>query len=572
MRWPPKPDIYLQKPAKSKNRAMIPKSPPAIGCLILPLTCLLTVVCSQSGLAQDHIEWLFDLEQAKQVASEQDKLVMIHFSAAWCEPCKELDRFVFVNPMAIRAISSQVVPVKIDVDVHSTIAGQYDVSSVPWDVLITPAGHIVAEQSSPRSSDGYIQLIADAGSRARNLTDDMAHRAETMRKANRLEKQQRAEAQAGYETSGSFTAPSRPPASVSSAAEFRSGGVPAPASFASRHPGLAEDSPNESMPAATGNQPVSGGGSFSTSPENTWNMNETTGKAAESFAATKVSPQMGAGLPNAIREPNQFGDGHFSNSGERFSSAAGNVTRGGGSFSASPQSSPVAWSKTRGSAAVDSSPAGLPGQSISNRHFTPAAADDPASPVRITNSFMSGNAGDPVALQETPANDRGAGMLSPQAGTVPSGPAGPMDVAQSGPKAVDSSGASDLPPVGLDGYCGVTLIEDQRWVRGSREFGCIHRGKLYLFASRDHLERFKMAPDMFSPLLAGADPVTWYSSGQLTDGARKHGVFYGDEGEPTVIVLFESQENLQKFEADPSRYLQSVRQAMLQADKDSTLR
>ncbi|MCP4082917.1 MAG: hypothetical protein GY743_22050, partial [Planctomycetaceae bacterium] len=70
----------------------------------------------------------------------------------------------------------------------------------------------------------------------------------------------------------------------------------------------------------------------------------------------------------------------------------------------------------------------------------------------------------------------------------------------------------------------------------------------------------------------GSDPVEFHNRGELVDGKRKHGVFYGEDDGPTVIVLFANAENRAQFEADPAEYLRSVRQAMTRLDSDLLLR
>ncbi|MGI9517498.1 MAG: hypothetical protein ACR2NP_10650, partial [Pirellulaceae bacterium] len=128
------------------------------------------------------------------------------------------------------------------------------------------------------------------------------------------------------------------------------------------------------------------------------------------------------------------------------------------------------------------------------------------------------------------------------------------------------------PEMGLDGYCAVSLVDGQQWIKGDARWGCVHRGRLYLFASADYRDRFLATPDMFSPLLGGADPVEFKSSGKLVDGERRLGVFYGDDDAPQVIVLFSNQANRDQFEADPGEYLRTVRQAMQKLDGDLLLR
>jgi len=113
------------------------------------------------------------------------------------------------------------------------------------------------------------------------------------------------------------------------------------------------------------------------------------------------------------------------------------------------------------------------------------------------------------------------------------------------------------PQPGLDGYCPVTLVETQKWLRGDPAWGAIHRGRTYLFSSREYQQKFLADPDRYSPALSGDDPVLAIDDGQNTSGHRRHGVFFDNR-----IYLFSNEETLARFSQSPDRYVEGVRQAM----------
>lgn len=159
-------------------------------------------------------------------------------------------------------------------------------------------------------------------------------------------------------------------------------------------------------------------------------------------------------------------------------------------------------------------------------------------------------------------------------GSLP-GPGGPSTASYSSPSyspppAATASTAPPLParpPLGLDGYCPVTLIERHHqtpndphcWVQGDPRWGVVHRGIVYLFAGPEEQKRFLADPDRYSPALSGNDPVMAFDQGRLEMGSRQYGTFFGDR-----IYLFSSQENYRKFASNPDiarRYADEVRQA-----------
>jgi protein disulfide-isomerase len=113
------------------------------------------------------------------------------------------------------------------------------------------------------------------------------------------------------------------------------------------------------------------------------------------------------------------------------------------------------------------------------------------------------------------------------------------------------------PPMGLDGFCPVSLCERELWAKGDPRWGVIHRGRLYLFAGPEQQQRFWANPDHYSPVAAGHDPVLALDHGQTIEGRREHGVFF--EGR---VYLFASEGSLQRFSQAPQRYASEITQAM----------
>jgi YHS domain-containing protein len=111
-------------------------------------------------------------------------------------------------------------------------------------------------------------------------------------------------------------------------------------------------------------------------------------------------------------------------------------------------------------------------------------------------------------------------------------------------------------PLGLDGFCPVTLVEREKWVKGDPKYGACHRGRTYLFAGPEEQARFldREGYDKYAPALSGYDAVTYAEQGALVDGKRVHGVFYRGQ-----VFLFADEVTLQHFWTAPERYATAVR-------------
>ena len=181
---------------------------------------------------------------------------------------------------------------------------------------------------------------------------------------------------------------------------------------------------------------------------------------------------------------------------------------------------------------------------------------------QIVINLNSGNAASP----QPPKPTNRAIVIQPNSVAQASSTA---DVTSGSKSEADSAARSKY---ALKGKCPVTLLSQGRWVNGKKEIGCVHRDRVYLFASAANREAFLADPDRLSPLLAGFDPVIFEETGKLVEGEEAFGTFMGKKPNQR-IVLFKTSDTRGRFQNDPSKYLNAVRRAMTNnAPKDTKLR
>jgi YHS domain-containing protein len=105
------------------------------------------------------------------------------------------------------------------------------------------------------------------------------------------------------------------------------------------------------------------------------------------------------------------------------------------------------------------------------------------------------------------------------------------------------------PPVGLEGYCPVTLVNESRWQRGKSEHSATYGGRLYSFVDAERQRQFEESPQKYAPVLGGCDPVLWQEKSVRAQGRRQHGLFYDGK-----IILFVDENTLKRFADAPERY------------------
>jgi thiol-disulfide isomerase/thioredoxin/YHS domain-containing protein len=112
-------------------------------------------------------------------------------------------------------------------------------------------------------------------------------------------------------------------------------------------------------------------------------------------------------------------------------------------------------------------------------------------------------------------------------------------------------------PLGLDGYCPMSLTEKGQWIPGDRRWGAEHRGRTYLFSGPNEQQRFFSDPDRYAPVISGHDIVLATEQNKLVPGKREYGDFCGNR-----IYLFSSQASMEKFEKNPGFYANQAMGAM----------
>jgi len=104
-------------------------------------------------------------------------------------------------------------------------------------------------------------------------------------------------------------------------------------------------------------------------------------------------------------------------------------------------------------------------------------------------------------------------------------------------------------PLGLEGYCPVTLAEKQVWTEGRPQHGARHRGRTYLFAGPEQQRIFLADPDRYAPALSGDDPVLAFEQGKSMPGQRRYGVVCQSR-----MYLFATPATRDAFAANPEKY------------------
>jgi len=141
------------------------------------------------------------------------------------------------------------------------------------------------------------------------------------------------------------------------------------------------------------------------------------------------------------------------------------------------------------------------------------------------------------------------GMPATQGSYVVPQPAISSTQPRTKPPVMQSQLPPGSPPLGLEGYCPVTMVNEKLWERGNPRWGVVHRGRTYLFIGREAQQTFLANPDRFSPVMSGIDPVLAIDQNQIVPGTVGNGVFFDKR-----FYLFSSGTSQRLFNQNPRRY------------------
>jgi thiol-disulfide isomerase/thioredoxin len=125
----------------------MPRSSP-----LKPIWVLLTIFMALLIIAalmkvfepRDIVPWRSEFAAAQAEAVEQNKPMLIYFTARWCGPCQRMA----TTTWAERALQD-FVPVKIDIEQNPTLAIQFGVEPLPAFVVLR------LDEQTMRMTDGF---------------------------------------------------------------------------------------------------------------------------------------------------------------------------------------------------------------------------------------------------------------------------------------------------------------------------------------------------------------------------------------------------------------------------------
>ena len=508
----------------------------------------------------DQIPWATDFRTACGLAAEQQRLVLLHFTQDNCPPCRKVEAEVFSQAKVAEAVATNYHAVLVQKEKNPQLVARYQVKLFPTDVFVTSSGLEVYRAISPQQPADFIGLL------------------------NQVAKQTGTSASRQWSSQMGQLAQQAADQSAALGQQFqqRNQQVVGAAEELQQQSAIVANSAEQKV-ASTAEQFQQQAGAFNQQAQNTRDHLHQTGQ--QSLAAARTAGQQAADAARGAAQPwQQALAGMQSDMRSAFN--PGGVSAAPPAAAVPPVAGPfanptVTRAPNSPPPAAENPPPAIAQQPLlptANPWFTPEgravlAQQTPKAPTApaLQSTAPPLEAAPPSAVASRPA--------TPERSPLDAGPSAPPTapptapplaaVAQSQPSTTTPAtrplenrqmvAASQAPPIALDGFCVVTLIETKAWKKADAKFGAIHRGRTYLFTSEAAQKKFLGNPDGFAPVLSGCDPVRFAKTGELVDGKRAYGLITPDNR----IFLFADEAALQTFEKSPGEFAAAAQQAML---------
>ena len=119
-----------------------------------------TVLGSVYGFIKqkNEVSNMISYTDALELSKQNNKPILIDFSAVWCANCYELKEKVFVNEELKKFIDDNLIFTEVDVDKYKNISDEYNVKWLPWIMVIDSDKNILYTKNSFPSFDDDMAL------------------------------------------------------------------------------------------------------------------------------------------------------------------------------------------------------------------------------------------------------------------------------------------------------------------------------------------------------------------------------------------------------------------------------
>lgn len=106
--------------------------------------------------------WQYNVTEAKEIAQDSNKNMVLFFTGTWCVPCKIMKREVFADSEVIEAMNASVIPVMIDIDDPNVqdLVKLYNIGGTPITLFTNAKGSVLDYAVGKMEKEDFLKMLA----------------------------------------------------------------------------------------------------------------------------------------------------------------------------------------------------------------------------------------------------------------------------------------------------------------------------------------------------------------------------------------------------------------------------
>ena len=158
---------------RKRNTSMKPRKALTIAFFVFLLGIGYLSMHSAPVLSDDNYsyhgetQWRTDFSEAEQLASEQDRPIVVYFWTTWCTYCDDYNKYVY-SDAEVQAELDDFVKVAVNLDSDEPSASRlqrtYNANYPPQHVIVTPDGEVLVRINGYAETSDFLSYL-EAGKR-----------------------------------------------------------------------------------------------------------------------------------------------------------------------------------------------------------------------------------------------------------------------------------------------------------------------------------------------------------------------------------------------------------------------
>jgi thioredoxin-related protein len=102
------------------------------------------------------------LEKGFEVASQENKPIVVYFWAIWCQYCAKFQSDTLGNPQIKKILQDDYVLVAMDLDIDREVSGRYGVSYPPYVLFLDSKGNVIDRVAGAVDAVTFLPIVTQA--------------------------------------------------------------------------------------------------------------------------------------------------------------------------------------------------------------------------------------------------------------------------------------------------------------------------------------------------------------------------------------------------------------------------